>query len=52
MFGLLRNFRFLGGIAVGVFVNQELGQDQIRFYVENPDVLYANVVEEVKKYSK
>ena len=52
VFGLLTNFRFWGGFVAGVVVNQELGSDKVRFYVENPQILMDEIVGEVKKYSK
>ena len=52
VFGLLTNIRFWGGFVAGVVVNQELGSDKVRFYVENPQILMDEIVGEVKKYSK
>ena len=52
VFGLLTNLRFWGGFVAGVVVNQELGSDKVRFYVENPQILMDEIVGEVKKYSK
>ena len=52
VFGLLTNWRFWGGFVAGVVVNQELGSDKVRFYVENPQIMMDEIVAEVKKFQK
>ena len=52
VFALLTNWRFLGGFVAGVVVNQELGSDKVRFYVENPQIMMDEIVAEVKKFQK
>jgi hypothetical protein len=52
VFGLLTNWRFLGGVIGGIVVNQEIGQDQVRYYVENPEILMESLINQIKGLQK
>ena len=52
MIGLLWNWRFLAGVAGGVVANQELGNDKIRFYIDNPATAYKDLSAEIKQFLK
>jgi hypothetical protein len=50
--GLLTNVRFIAGVGLGVFINQELGTDKVRFYVNNPQVAIEDATEKIKSFRK
>lgn len=50
--GLLTNFRFIAGFGLGVFINQELGTEKVRFYVNNPQVAIDDATETIKGFRK
>jgi hypothetical protein len=50
--GLLTNVRFIAGFGLGVFINQELGTDKVRFYVNNPQVAIEDATEKIKSFRK